>query len=105
MAFDITPTSGAAPYTFSLTVNNKESIDGINFSAEFRGVTQTSSCPIDGLAGNNSNVIVDELLSTGSYIAPSSIPEGSCRAYTFLIKRLFDDVVIASSSVFVDNVV
>lgn len=105
MAFSVTPTSGVAPYVFSLSVAEKYLVDGINYTAEFRGMTSSGTCPVDGLFGSNNSLIANALLSSGSYSASGSIAVGSCRAFTFLIKRLADNVVVSQSTVFVNNVV
>lgn len=104
MAFDVTPTSGAGPYNFTSVIDNPALVDGVVFSAEFRGLTELDSCPLNGLDGSNNAMVASELLANGSYSASAPVGSGSCRAFTFLIRRLENNAIVSQSTVFVDNV-
>mgnify|MGYP001143772445 CR=1 FL=1 len=104
MAFSVTPTSGVAPYQFNVEIDNVGEIDNVSFVAEFRQAGQTCSCPISGMSGTNISSAANALVSNGVYASGTSVSSGQCRAYTFFIKRLADDVIVSESTVFVSNV-
>lgn len=106
MAFDVTPTSGNAPYNFTASFLNKSAYDSGLFSVEFRQATEVGMCPVDALAGTNNAPIALELFNNEAYsYSTGNVPAGSCRTYSLLIRRLSDNVVESIMSVTVDNIV
>ena len=105
MAFTVTPTSGAAPYSLSAIVDNKENIDGISYVASVWTSVATGTCPLTGTATPVNVVLVDQLINSGTVILPYvSVDPGTCRTFTLRIMRAKTNVVIASSNATVDNV-
>ena len=106
MAFDITPTSGAAPYTLSAIIANSENIDSVNFVASVRTSQTVGVCPETATGAQLSEAQINDLIANGSTTVgvSTSVPEGSCRAFTLRITKVSNDSVIALSTVHVDNV-
>lgn len=105
MAFTVTPTSGEGPYAFQADIVNNFLIDGINYTASVMTSDQVGSCPVVGATSGLSPTNVAKLVNGEVVVSGApSVPSGSCRASTLAIKRVSDDVVIASSSVQIDNV-
>lgn len=104
MAFDVTPTSGDAPYTLTATFVEPQLVDGVLYRAELRSNTQAGACPPAGAGVSNDAAGVASLLSTGVYVTPSeTVPAGSCRRITFDIIRVADSVRVSRESVTVSN--
>lgn len=103
VAFDVTPTSGTAPYTFTADLGAAVNIDDKRYSLLFQSTTAVGSCPPLGSATNVPNG-VDALLATGQYISNDDVPVGSCRTYTLRIRDNVLGTFIASESVQVSNV-
>ena len=104
MAFDVTPTSGAGPYTATAIINDAYLIDGVNYYAELRTSISEGVCPTQGQASPVDQAIVNQLIMDGSAVLTNLVADGSCRAYSFRLRRVDDDVVVSSSTAFVDNV-
>ena len=103
MAFSVTPTSGAQPYTFEADLENKAKIDNDRYVMTLRSTTTVGSCPAVG-AGTNLQTGVDELIANGVYVNTQSVPDGSCRTTTLQISDNFLGVVVSSKSVNISNV-
>lgn len=105
MAFEVSPTSGLAPYTLSADISSRVAVDGVNYVASVLFSTTVGSCPAPGAGTSLSQSEIDILVATGSVIlSASSIPAGSCRVYTFIIERVSDGVVISSADARIDNI-
>ena len=105
MAFDVTPTSGEGPYTFTASYANKLGFDLGLYVTEFRTATNAGSCPLSNAVTTNTQPPADELLATGVTISSANVPSGSCRRYVNLIRRVSDGVVVSQMFVNIDNVV
>lgn len=104
MAFTVTPTSGAQPYFLSADVTGVSVINGIYYTASVRSGTGAGSCPAEGLVSplppERVNPIINGIpTDSGS----SSVPAGSCRVFTLTIRRVSDNVVVATSNATVSN--
>ena len=104
MAFSVTPTSGAAPYTLSAIVADSDKIDNVLYTATLRTSSNTGSCLPEGAATLLDSSVVASLLADGSVEYGSTVNPGSCRSITLRILRVSDNAVVSSSTVFVDNV-
>lgn len=105
MAFSVTPTSGEAPYFLSAAFDNKTYIDGVNFIASVRSSSLVGSCPLVGTANPLGVQRMQQLLASGSVDSGyTSVASGSCLAITLSVSRVSDGVVVAASTVTVDNV-
>ena len=101
MAFNVTPASGAGPYTLELDLANKTLIDGINYELEAFFSTGTGECPVVGTSpGEN---IRDALLSVGSYVRTMDVTQGDCLVYTVKVVSLKDSVILSQQTVSIDN--
>lgn len=104
MAFTVSPTSGAAPYTLSATVSDFVNVNGVDYVASVEGSSGVGSCPAMGVGSPLDPALVESLISGNSVeLVIGTIPTGSCRTYTLRITRVSDGVVIASSNVSVNN--
>lgn len=104
MAFDVTPTSGSTPYTFTAAFLNKESF-GLGYSLRFAlGIAQVGVCPLPESATAFVATASEALLNTGVYVrSTGSVPAGSCNVYRLDILD-YENNVIQSEFVNVDNV-
>lgn len=103
MAFSVTPSSGAAPYTLTASFTNSKSVTGSTYIGELRGSSSSTGCPAAGTGMVNDVVGVAELLANGVYVSPvPSIGENSCRTFTFYIKDA-NGVVVSQASANVNN--
>ena len=103
MAFSVSPTSGAGPYTVSADFLNAVEIDGIRYQLEFRQQLLSGSCFTDVATSQNNQVVVDSLLSTGSYILQTPVSAGACRTLSLIIRDVLKNVIIDYQNVYVDN--
>lgn len=94
MAFTVTPTSGAGPYTYTSEITNKEQFAAGFFRLEFASLTSTTSCPTDFAGGAVNQVASDALLNTDEYTRPTAIPAGSCNTAVLRVVRIADNVII-----------
>lgn len=104
MAFSVAPTSGPEPYILSAVFEHPQLIDGLVYKINVGYITTVGSCPTSGNFQNLSAAQVNTLLTSGSVSHYQTVASGSCRNYTLTISRVSDNTVIASSTVFVDNV-
>ena len=103
MAFDVTPTSGTAPYTFTAEFTNKDSI-GLGYDLRcLRADAQSGACPLPEDATINLIPPADTLLEVGTYTRQVPVPAGSCQTFVLAIRDRAGNVV-DSQSVNVDNV-
>lgn len=101
MAFSVSPTSGANPYTLSISFLNKSSF-GLGYSFTVAQATASSSCP--AVALNQSALIRDALLENGVYVVTTSVANGSCQTFTARILNPAGEV-IETQSINVSNIV
>ena len=104
MAFDVTPTSGANPYTFTAQFTDAVNIDGVNFSLEFYRANAIGSCPTNIESGTLVASASQQLLETGTYVRDVSVAPNNCQGSLLLIRDLLTNDIISQSEVFVDNV-
>lgn len=102
--FNVTPTSGAAPYTFTASFLNAESFS-LGFKLRFSLSDATAgSCPLPETASNVLPIASEALLNTGVYVSTvGTVPSGSCSIYVLAILDS-DNNVIQSVDVTVNNV-
>lgn len=104
MAFDVTPTSGAGPYTFTASYVDTLGIELGLYVTEFRSTTAAGLCPGPESSGTNSPASALDLLNTGTVVLTSSVPAGSCRRFVNLVRRVSDNVIVSEMDVYVDNI-
>lgn len=104
MAFDVTPTSGAGPYTFSIDFLNKESLDANLYEFEARPRTATGSCPAPATTGSRSTGAENAFLMNDEYVTLTDVAPGSCFVVTVLIRNTQTGDVVSQASANVDNV-
>lgn len=105
MAFDVTPSSGAAPYFMSAVINDVHLIDGVNYTASVRSSINTGTCPATGQASILDPSFVDPMIAGQSVeLTTTTIASGSCRTWSLYITRVADNVVVASASSSVSNI-
>lgn len=105
MAFEVTPTSGAVPYTFSASFSNIESFIPNYYVLEFVTNMLSGSCPLPSTTGVSITQAVNDLLTTGVYVqSTSSVPSGNCRRFNLIIRDTKTGLVVDQASVTVDNV-
>lgn len=104
MAFDVTPTSGEAPYLLTATIANAVNVDGVRYSMSVRSLVEEGSCPAFGNMSPLSQGDLDTLLAGGAVTTPyPTVPDGSCRAITLRLTRLSDGVGIQTETITVNN--
>lgn len=101
MALNVTPTSGAEPYTLTIDLENKLSIDGITYDMAVRFSSTPGTCPVP--AGSPSQVVRAALLNQGYYVRDITVPVGSCGVYKVDIIDLATSDIISTESVSIDN--
>lgn len=103
MAFTVTPTSGAAPYTFEATFFNKMRINTGRYTLFLRSTDMVGSCPP---MGNSTNLAAgaSQLLANGILISNANVSNGSCRTFTLSITDNVDSSVISSATISISNV-
>lgn len=104
MAFDVTPTSGAGPYTFTASYADRLGIDLGLYAVMFTSSSSVGSCPTGGIGGSPDLVTASALYNTGTAVTIADVPSGSCRRYSTYIRRLSDNAIVSQMSAFVDNV-
>ena len=104
MAFSVAPTSGAPPYLLSAVIDKSAFVDNVYYRATLRASTSAGSCPLIGVENIFSQTQINTLVTTGNLSASSAVPSGSCRTFTLQLLRVLDNSVVASSSVYVNNV-
>ena len=96
--------SGSAPYVYSIGIDNKSLVNGVDYRLECRSVTSSSGCPLPATTGARYGSMENALMTTGSFTESSSVNPGSCRSVTALIKRLSDDAIISIQSFHINNI-
>lgn len=103
MAFSVTPTSGAGPYTITAAFANKDSFNYSKYALTFSFSDGVGSCPSAGVA----TVLVAggvSLLENGSFVHPLDVASGSCRTYTVRIRDLETESLVQAMNATVNNV-
>lgn len=103
MAFEVTPTSGSTPYTFTASFSNKESFNN-GYALRFAlGIASAGVCPLPESATAFVGSASEALLDTGVYIrSTGSVPAGSCNVYRLDVLNNLG-AVIDTQSVIVSN--
>lgn len=94
MAFDVTPTSGSAPYTFTATFLNKSSF-GSEYRLRFHLSPQSEGvCLPPESAVTNIIVGANALLENGVYVRETgTVPNGNCVTYRLTVLDSIDQVI------------
>lgn len=103
MAFAVTPTSGAGPYTLTADITNKDSFNYNRYALTLSFTDAVGSCPASGVA----TVLVSgavNLLESGSFAHPLVVATGSCRTYTLRVRDLVTGSIVQFMNVTVNNV-
>lgn len=103
MAFQVSPTSGVGPYTFTADLLNKSSF-GYGYDLRFfTSGPRSGSCPLPSETANYAPSASALLLDEGVYISSTDVSVGSCRTY---VLRIFDssDNVVDEQFVQISNV-
>lgn len=103
MAFDVTPTSGAGPYVFTVEFTNKESLFTNRYGLEIRPRTNLGSCPAPATSGTRAPGAESQVLATDSYTSITDVPSGSCLVSTIVIRNLVTNEIVSQMSVSVNN--
>lgn len=103
MAFDVTPTSGAAPYTLTASFANEESFS-LGYALRFTASDDiVGTCPSPNSATSVFPSVASLLLESGSAVRSDSVPQGACRVYKLEVRSSFGEVV-DMQYVHVDNI-
>lgn len=102
MALQVTPTSGAGPYTLTLDLAHKSLVEGVRYKIEARLGTNVGACVVPG--GENNSSLAAQLLNIGSYTRNTDVPVGSCASYKIDIVDMKTSEIISTQSVSIDNV-
>lgn len=104
MGFQVTPTVGAGPYTFTAQFSDAVNIDGIHYSLEFYRANAVGSCPANIESGTLVASASQQLLQTGSYVRDVAVAANNCQGSLLLIRDLSTGTIISQSDVYIDNV-
>lgn len=104
MAYSVAPTSGSAPYVFTLELDQRWTILAGLYSLEYRSLRQTGSCPVDFSQLTNSPATAQILLDTGIYERSSAVVPGDCFGTQVILRNVATNEVISSATASVDNV-
>lgn len=105
MAFTVTPTSGDAPYILNADISNKLGFELGLYSLELRNATNAGSCPAPIYSGGMLTPQAVELLTLGTTtITTPSVPTGSCRIYTLLVRNIVTGSRVSEKTVSINNV-
>lgn len=102
-AFSVTPTSGSAPYLYTASFENAQNIDFVNYGLEFRSGTSSDACPTGVQSGSSAMSAAVQLVTTGEFSTPNSVPSGSCRTVSLILRDLTSGDIITSMNVQIDN--
>lgn len=102
MAFDVTPTSDAAPYLVTASFDNAVNIDDVNYRLEVRIPKAVGSCPAP-TGGTNQAGLANNLLSNGSFEIATDVDPGSCQTIGVSIVDISTSAVISSDSGQISN--
>lgn len=102
MALDITPTSGAEPFTLTIDLLNKFLIDGDQYRLDVRVASSVGSCTVP--ASSPQPEISYVLLNQGYFIRTNSVPVGNCVVYKVDIVDVATSDIISTQSVQIDNI-
>lgn len=103
MAFDVTPSSGAGPYTLTASFANASLLDGVTYALELRASIQDVSCNTGMSEGTNQPGAVQSLLDTGSHVAEQPVNPTLCRTYSLIIRDVVNNTVIQFTNAYIDN--
>ena len=103
MAFSVSPTSGSAPYVLEADFENRLGFDTGTYGLFVYATTTAGSCPPLVTTGTNIDAAATALLDVGSYSTTTTVPAGSCRTFSLVIKNLATSDVVGSSIVSVSN--
>lgn len=105
MAFDVTPTSGEVPYTYTSSFLNKDAFSTGFFKLELKSLTQSGSCAPPGDTGIENIAGANALLANDVYVkVTQSVPNGSCRQSNLIVRDLRTNEVVSIMSVTISNV-
>lgn len=103
MSFTVTPSSGAAPYTFDNVIDNRNMLDDVNYSATATLMQSSGSCNAPDVNGTVYSGLVPRLYTGNSYTAGTSVPSGRCQVVGIFIIRLSDGVVVSEAYASISN--
>lgn len=105
MAFNIAPTSGTAPYTFTAEFSNKLGVELGLYGVELLVATSVGSCPSPPITGVNQSVNANILFNTGTFVQTGgTIASGSCRNHNLLIREISSGSIVSQLSALINNV-
>ena len=100
----MTPTSGDAPYTFTAEIKNKDSINFVRYGLEYRVSSSTTACPTGSQTSANVPIVANSILSNGFYVQEgNSVPAGTCRTGSLIIRNLTDNSIVDFKNISIDN--
>lgn len=102
--FDVTPTSGAAPYIFTTGLNDRYGLDVGLYSLRFYEESAVGSCPPPGTTGQARGSVASNLLNNGTATIGQTVPSGNCVTYTLVIIEGATNNIVSQASVNVDNI-
>lgn len=99
MAFTVTPTSGAQPYTFLANISNKIWFNH-GYTLVFSNASANNTCPAPSAEKTPDSSISGALLANSVYIENSTVPTGTCsRFWLQIFNSLGEEVEVKSVTV------
>lgn len=102
-SFTVEPSSGLAPYVFTVVINNRESIDGVLYRFRVYYRIGVGNCPIASAINIFDAGITSLLLDTGAYTEPTNIAIGQCFGIKIQVERMADGRIVQESIAYVSN--
>lgn len=102
-ALTVTPSSGAQPYLFEATFNERHLIDSSRYILRFRFSSGVGTCPAKGV-GTGVDGAVDSFLATDSFLYTTTISEGNCRIFTLSVIDTLTESEVSFKSATINNI-
>ena len=105
MAFDVTPTSGGGPYTYTSAITDKEKFDTGFYRLEFAISSSAESCPSSPEGGTLVSEAASSILATDEWIRQDSFTSGLCHSAILRVVRSRDNLIVDYMIASVDRIV
>jgi hypothetical protein len=103
VAFSVTPTSGAGPFTYTSEIDNKEAFESGYYRLEFAGSTATGNCTSNPVGGSLVPDAALSLLNTDTWVRTAFVAPGTCNTAVLRIIRNNDDTIMDYLFAYIDR--
>lgn len=105
MAFNVTPTGGGGPYTYTSEIADKNKFDNGYYRLEFAVLSGEEACPTGPEGGNINQEAAASLLDTDEWVREDSYATQRCWTAVLRVVRNTDNFIMDYMIASVDRIV